>query len=58
MSMSWVTNDAVYVQDALREFNFRQPAYTKPAENFGQLSPENQSWVLMRAAELKTEASR
>ena len=56
--MSWVTNDAVYVQDALREFNFRQPAYTKPAENFGQLSPENQSWVLMRAAELKTEASR
>lgn len=58
MSMGWISDDTIYVKDALREFNFRAPAYTKPVENFGQLSPENQSWVLRRAAELKTEASK
>jgi hypothetical protein len=56
--MGWATNDSVYIADALKEWNFRQLACTKPAENFGQLTPENQSWVLMRAAELKTEAAR
>lgn len=54
MSVSWVSDDSGYIRDALREYNFRQPAWSKPAENFGQLPVEGQSWVLVRAAELKT----
>jgi len=53
MSMGWETDDSKYVTDALREWNFRQPAHTKPADNFGQVSASGQSWILMRAAELK-----
>ena len=58
-----IVDDTPYIVAALREYNFRQMAHTKPVENFGQLagrpgldgqSPE--SWVLMRAAELKLDA--
>lgn len=60
----WGTvDDTPYIVAALREYNFRQMACTKPVESFGQLagkpgldghSPE--SWVLHRAAELKLDA--
>ena len=61
--LAWATDDTKYIIDALREYNFRIPAHIKPAETFGQLrgkpaidgkSPE--SWILMRAAELKQKA--
>jgi hypothetical protein len=58
MSMGWATNDSVYIADALKEWNFRQLACTKPADNFGQVPVDGQSWILQRAAELKTEAAR
>jgi len=53
--LAWATDDTKYIVDALREWNFRQEAWTKPADNFGQLSVDGQSWVLRRAAELKTD---
>jgi hypothetical protein len=55
MSVMWTTDDSQYVRAALKEWNFRQLACTKPASDFGQLSVDGQSWVLSRAAELKTK---
>jgi hypothetical protein len=59
-----IVDDTPFVLAAIREYNLRQLASTKPVENYGQLagkpaidgrSPE--SWVLMRAAELKLDAA-
>jgi hypothetical protein len=53
MSIGWETDDSRYIVEALREWNFRNPAHTKPAENFGQVPISGQSWILQRAQELK-----
>lgn len=51
--LTWQHDDTGYIVQALAEWNFRQPAHTKPVKSFGELSASGQSWVLMRAAELK-----
>lgn len=55
--MQWeLTDDTPYVLAAIREWNFRQLASTKPVISFGQLPVTAQSWVLQRAAEIKLDA--
>ena len=54
--MEWkLTDDTPFVRAALVEWNAKQPAYTKPVNDFGQLSPAQQSQVLMISARLKME---
>lgn len=51
----WATDkrdDTGYILDAMREWNFRQPAWKKPLR-FSDIPPAEQSRVLMRAAQLK-----
>ncbi len=58
MSVMWQTDDSKFIRAALKEWNFRQLACTKPVDEFGKLPVSGQSWVLQRSAELKTEASK
>ena len=51
--LDWVKDDTDYVLRAIREWNLRQMAHTKPVKTFGELPVKDQSWVLIRAAELK-----
>lgn len=51
-----IVDDTSFVLAAIREYNFRQLACTKPAKSFGELPVNGQSWVMMRAAELKLDA--
>ena len=52
--LAWATDDTGYIVAAMQEWNFRQEAWIKPADSFGQLPIDGQSWVLRRAAELKS----
>lgn len=51
-----IVDDTPFVLAAMREWNFRQLACTKPAAKFSDLPVHGQSWVMMRAAELKLDA--
>jgi hypothetical protein len=51
-----IVDDTPFVLAAIREWNLGQPAWTKPAKTFADLPASAQSWVLMRAAELKLDA--
>ncbi len=51
-----IVDDTPYVLAAIREWNFRQLACTKPAKSFSDLPVSGQSWVMMRAATLKLDA--
>jgi hypothetical protein len=54
---SWaaVKDDTPFVRAAIAEWNLGQPAWTKPAKTFADLPASAQSWVLMRAAELRMQ---
>jgi hypothetical protein len=51
-----IVDDTPFVLAAIREWNFRQLACTKPAKSFSELPVSGQSWVMMKAAQLKLDA--
>jgi hypothetical protein len=55
-AMDWkLTDDTPFVHLALKEWNSKRPAWTKPVQDFGKLTPEQQSQVLMISARIKME---